>query len=218
MRVRGVILASVAVLMTMPSVSGQIWEERGPSLPPFIALRSTKGMPTYPDGQFVSAYIRRLETGSSTFRDTLAALGLQSGVTILLAPSTDLGGRTKLIGRTRLRPSPEGFTAWMEILVDRTNPSLSIEAIGHEFGHVVEAACVGQFRSIADLRAVLRSRATGPVSSSDGAAFETPFPNALGREVLKEWQDGKPSESRFDALASRFGLARCRSGGPVARR
>ena len=149
----------------------------------------------------------------------LATLGSIRGVAVLIAPSISLhDGPQALVGRTTLRPSRGGFTAWTDILVDRSRPVLTVEALGHEFGHVAEAACLGQFGSMSELRTALRRRADRLTSRTGNDVFETPFPVAIGKVIVREWQGSRPSESRFDALVSQFGLSRCRTGGMVAGR
>ena len=149
----------------------------------------------------------------------LATLGSIRGVAVLIAPSISLhDGPQALVGRTTLRPSRGGFTAWTDILVDRSRPVLTVEALGHEFGHVAEAACLGQFGSMSELRTALRRRADRLTPQAGNELFETAFPYAVGKAVVNEWQRNRPEESRFDDLARRFGLTRCRTGGALATR
>ena len=219
MRRLELVLVSLAVLATSQLAAGQAPEESGPSLPPFIALRSIKGTALFMDGRFIASHIEELQKRSATFADMLTTIGSIPGVKVLITPSAALhDGPHDLIGLTTLRRSRDGFTAWTVILVDRTQPRLTVEAIGHELGHVAEAACLGRFESISELRTALRRRADRFTSRTGKDFFETPFPYAVGKAVVNEWLGNRPQARSFDDLVVRFGLTQCRTSAELAHR
>ena len=168
-------------------------EQRGRLLPQFIGLRTHKGMAAFEDGELIAEYIDQLEQKSPTFRDMLDTLSSVQGLKVLLSPATGPDGTAGVMGWTVLRPSPASFAAWTDIVVDHTNPSRSVGAVAHEFGHIAEAACVGRYRSVKELQSALRQRGsepTGPLPGMQG----TPFVNAVGRAVIDEWEEDRPSE------------------------
>jgi hypothetical protein len=175
-------------------------------------------MPAFEATRFIVYCIHQLEAESATFRDLMATLAATRGLTLLLAPMTEFSRAEKIIGRTVFRPSAGGFSAWIDILVDRVRPDLTMEGVAHEFAHVTEAACMGEFRSMADLQSRLRRRAARFRSKGATSEYETPFPNALGKEILREWQTRKIADSQFDALVSRFGLTGCVSNRVIVQR
>jgi hypothetical protein len=178
------------------------------SLPPFARLRSLPGMPSFEDGQVIASWLHGLQRRSPTFRDALAAIAVRRDLRVLLAPSERLRD-VRFMGKTTFRYSSGVFTAWMDIFVARTRPDVSLEAIGHEFGHVAEVACLGSFDSIEGLQAALRQRAGPGALQGKALLVETPFPRAIGKAVVSEWRQGDVQDSRFRELAIRFGLTGC---------
>lgn len=215
---RGVILGSicVAIVMAGDTASGQAADEPPPGrLPPRILIRTVKGMPNHADGRLIAWHILELWRLSPTFREMLAVLEASPHVRTLVAPSTDIRKVSGLIGRTRFRVGPTGVVGSIEVLVDRLHPELPVEAIGHEFGHVVETACLGEVDSLEILTARLRVRALHPGAAAPGTAIETPFAAAIGKVVAHERFFDQHAVTQLAAVAARFGLDRCPSTEPA---
>ena len=212
--VTGLLLA--AVLGTPALALSQT--PKGPAaLPPFIQMR-TGGSYTTADERFLAEQFAIVQQRSPTFRDMVSAIGAVGGIRVLLAPRPELQRDEKLMGRTQLRSAPDGLVAYTDIVVNREHPLVTVEAIAHELGHAIEAACLGPVGSLDALRAALRARAIGHVPSAVGGTLETPFPKAVGRVVAGEWPQAQGTAGRFDALVREFGLARCALSNSVVAR
>lgn len=174
-----------------------------------LAIMAKVGRPNYSDGLLICDTIASLRRHSPTFADLLEVLRASPHVRVLLATSTDLRHR-RLIGRTRFSVGPDSTTAFVELLLDRTNMRLQREAVAHELAHVAEVMCLG---TPADGSA-LRQRLDGKGGQRKGtleAPIETGFAVTLGRLVEQEAAARGASASQFATVARRHGLAGCPS-------
>ena len=212
-----VVLTGLLTVAGCSAGPGEKTEREQQLLPRFIGLRTHRGVAGFEDGERIAADITRLSRRSPTFSGMLEALDTVPGLKILLNPAVALVEGLESRGTTVLRPSPASFAAWTEIPVDHLNPEHVVEAVAHEFGHITEAACVGHYRSLNELRTVLDQRSSSP-DTSRASMSETPFTLAVATAIVDEWNTSPPSESRFDGLAMRYGLWPCRASGRIARR
>lgn len=173
-----------------------------------LAIMAKAGRPNYADGLLICDTIASLRRQSPTFADLLEVLRASPHVRVLLATSTDLRHR-RLVGRTRFSVGPDATTAFVELLMDRTNLRSQREAVAHELAHVAEVVCLG---TPADGRALrLRLGGQGQRKGTLEAPIETGFAVTLGRVVEQEAADRNVSASRFTAIARRYGLDGCPS-------
>lgn len=184
-----------------------------PEMSETLMIRTSQGRADYLDGRLIGETIRDLRRLSPTFNDLLAVLA-QSRLIAMFSPSTDVHRISGLIGRTRFYPGEHHVVAMIEVYVDRGNIWTHREAVAHELAHVVEVACLGDIRSLTDIRAAM-TRYTGRRPAL-GTAIpnETAFAVATGRQVVAEVIDGPSGGSQFRSLTARFRLQGCPSGLP----
>lgn len=174
-----------------------------------LAIMAKAGRPNYADGLLICDTIASLRRHSLIFAELLGVLRASPPLRVLLATSTDLRHR-RLIGRTRFSVGPDATTAFVELLMSRTNLRLQREAVAHELAHVAEVVCLGLPGDASALRLRLDERG-GQRKGTLEAPIETAFATAVGRVVEQEAAGRGLSASLFAALARRHGLDGCPS-------
>lgn len=179
----------------------QAAEEPFDSLPRFVTVR-----PRYGDGRLLALDIVELRQRSPTFRAALGLLESRAHVRVLVAPAP-VRQADGMLGRTTFGMGPDELVAAIDVFVDERSKERTIEAIGHELGHVVEAVCVrGTAVTIKELDARLRPRALR--APGGGAVFETPFADSVGKTVSREYSH-PGAAGQLAGLARRYRLRSC---------
>src|SRR5262249_12568720 len=109
----------------------------GDDLRASIVVRTSPKSPNYLDGVLIWEAVLDLQRRSPTFRDLLDVLMASPRSLALLAPAPEIQ-HSGLIGRTRFQAGPQHVVAFVDVIVDRFNPSMRRLAVAHELAHVAE--------------------------------------------------------------------------------
>ncbi|HUR33587.1 MAG TPA: hypothetical protein VM032_07310 [Vicinamibacterales bacterium] len=127
-----------------------------------------------------------MRRSSPVFRGMLRTIGAFPEVRVMVAPLPETRPERPLLGITTFGIGRTNLVASIRVAVDYRDPNRSLEALAHEFAHVVEASCVADVVSTADLASELRRRSLHAGNNPPGAMIETPFAVDLGRRVMRE--------------------------------
>ncbi|MBM3770536.1 MAG: hypothetical protein FJW27_04455 [Acidimicrobiia bacterium] len=174
-----------------------------------LVILAEAGRPNDPDGLQICETIAELRRHSPTFAELLKVLRASPQLHVFFRHSSDLKS-IGLFGRTRFAVGPRDTVAFVDLLLDRTNPALQREAVAHELAHVAEVVCLGPLGNVGALRLRLMGR-DDPRKGTTEAPIETPFASTVGRVVGQEAARRSLFVSRFAALARSHGLDGCPS-------
>ena len=173
-----------------------------------IVVRTSPKTPNHLDGLLIWETVLDLQRRSPTFRDLLDVLMASPRSLALLTPAPEILQTDGLIGRTRFRAGPQHVVAFVEVIVDRFNPSMRRLAIAHELAHVAEVACLG----FIDTQDALQQRMAvhvGSVSARRGQPIETGFALETGQVIVREAEARIGRPSQFSRLARAHRLTSC---------
>jgi hypothetical protein len=173
-----------------------------------IVVRTSPQAPNYLDGLLIWQTVLDLQQRSPTFRDLLDVLMASPRSLALLKPAPELLQTQGLIGRTRFTAGPSHVVAFVDVVVERLNPSMRRLAIAHELAHVAEVACLGYI----DTQDALHQRMVAHVGSAarrGGPPIETGFALETGQVIVHEVEARVSRPSQFSRLARAHRLTSC---------
>lgn len=198
-------LAILVVLTTVVALPAQTSQpDAGNAVTPLELEGLLSAVTTVNGDSFAREWTTALTRRSPTFREMLGVLRRTPHMRVTLLSRPDLKRATRLAARGTFTTHDGKIYGLLEFDRSQLNPLLQLQMIVHEIAHAVEIACLPPADEADDLRRQLSER-KGAYHRGVLEAIETPFPDAVVRVVIREY-NAQSDAGKLRALAADFGL------------